>query len=136
MFHRSLYKAYSVAFIILFLCLLPGGSLPKVGVSIVSFDKWVHLMMYIPLAWTLAYGFKKQKRYPKLALNALWWVFLVASFYGAFIELLQFSLTPDRCAELFDIIADIAGVGFGILTHKLGIRLIVRWNEFWNKLVS
>lgn len=130
MFHKSLIKAYICATLILIVCLLPGGALPKLKVEIISLDKFVHLVMYIPMMWTLAYGFKWQIKYPSLQHKYLFYAFILSCFYGAFIELLQWSLTPDRAAELFDFFADVAGAALGLLTYMWGERLI----RFWNRL--
>lgn len=132
MFHKSLLKAYIVLFLILVVCLLPGSSLPTVGVEWVSLDKFVHLVMYIPLVWTLAYGFRYQSIYPKLKQRRLFFAFIVACVYGALVELLQFALTPDRAAELYDFFADAAGAAIGVLTVKLGEYLIDLWNRIFS----
>lgn len=136
MFHKSLTKAYICATLILIVCLLPGGALPNLHVEMVSFDKLVHLVMYIPMTWTLAYGFQLQTRLPSFQHKSLLYAFLISCFYGAFIELLQWSLTPDRVAELYDFFADAAGAAIGILTLKYGIKLIVFWNKSFQKIAS
>lgn len=136
MFHRFLTKSYIVSFLILVVCLLPGSSLPTVKVDWVSFDKLVHLLMYVPLTWTLAYGFKLQTRFPHLQSKHLIYAFVIACVYGAFIELLQFVITPDRAAELYDFFADAVGAGIGVMTATLGMKLIFFWNRFFQKLSS
>lgn len=136
MFHRSLFKAYIVSFLILVVCLLPGSTFPSTGVEWVSLDKVIHLIMYVPLAWTLAYGFRLQSRYAKWQEKALLYTFILASVYGALVELLQFALTPDRAAELWDFVADVAGVVLGLLTYRIGERLILFWNRIWDRNIT
>ncbi len=43
-------------------------------------------------------------------------------FYAVFIEVSQF-FTPNRCAELLDVVADVIGIGMGLLLHLLVSRL-------------
>lgn len=131
MFHKSLLKAYIVTVLILIVCLLPGSSLPTVKVDWVSLDKLVHLIMYIPLTWTLAYGFKAQNKYPKLRERRLVYAFIIAIIYGALVELLQFAITPDRAAELYDFFADAAGAALAVLTVKIGDYLIILWDRIF-----
>jgi len=131
MFHRSLFKTYLLAFIILVLCLLPSSSLPKVEQDSFAFDKLVHFLMYVPLAWTMVFGFKLQTRFPALKRRALVATIFIASFYGSVVELLQLLLTPDRYADWFDLLADVLGVLGGIASYKFGRRLILWWNKLW-----
>lgn len=133
MFNCSLVKAYAVAALILILCLMPSSSLPSVSVDWLSLDKVVHLIMYVPLAWTLVYGFKLQKRFPLLQRYAFVFGFIFSSLYGAFIEMLQMTITPDRSAEFFDFVADVAGAALGLLTYTWGAKLIDVWSNFWKK---
>lgn len=131
MFHRSLINAYLVALLILVLCLLPGKSFPKVEQPILGLDKMIHLVMYVPLAWTLVFGFKFQHRYPKLQRKALLYAFVIASVYGGAVELLQRFLSPDRFAEWLDLVADMLGVLLGLLSYRWGEKLILWWNKLW-----
>lgn len=131
MFHRSLLKSYLVALLILVLCLLPGQSFPKVNAPVIALDKLIHLIMYIPLAWTLLYGFKTQNRYEGLQRKAVMYALLVASVYGGIVELLQLFVSSDRFAEWLDLVADIAGVLLGILTYRWGEKLILWWNRLF-----
>ena len=131
MFHKYMSKAYIVAFIILVVCLLPGSALPSPEIDWVSFDKFVHLVMYVPLAWTIFYGFNNQSKYSISKRKSLMFTFVIALFYGALIELLQFAITPDRAAELWDFVADVVGVVLGLLTLKIGERLILFWNKIF-----
>lgn len=130
MFHKALTKAYICSVLILIACLMPGSSFPTVDVQWVSFDKFVHLVMYVALMWTLAYGFKYQTKYPQLQQMHLFYGLLISCVYGALIELLQWALTPDRAAELWDFVADAVGATLGLVTYAWGERLI----RFWNRL--
>ena len=124
-------KAYIVTFMILVVCLLPGSALPSPEINWVSFDKFVHLVMYVSLAWTMFYGFSMQSEYVISRGKALVFTFIIASLYGALIELLQFAITPDRAAELWDFVADVVGVMLGLLTYRIGECLIIFWNKIF-----
>lgn len=132
MFHRALLKSYIIAAIIIVLCLLPGQTFPKVEQSIIGLDKLVHILMYIPFAWTLVFGFKLQNRFSSLQQNAFLIALAIVVFLGVFTELLQKLLTPDRFAEYLDVVADIVGGLLGLLTYRWGERLILFWNKIWD----
>ncbi len=133
MFHRLMSKAYLVAFTIMVVCLMPSTTIPSPEISWEYMDKLVHVIIYIPLAWTLYYGFKYQNRFFLLKENTFLFALIIASLYGALMEFLQFVLTQDRAAEFLDIIADMVGVLIGLLTSKVGVALILFWNKQWNK---
>ena len=133
MFHRSMFKAYFVALIILILCLLPSQTFPKVGQPVVGLDKLIHLLMYVPLAWVLIFGFKVQSKYRYLQQRAFFYALMFAGLYGAFIEVLQMCLTVDRMAEWLDFAADILGLLIGALSYRWGEKLILWWNRLWGK---
>ncbi len=62
--------------------------------------------------WTFLYGLvlgiKKQ------SMPNLWLIFFLGSFFGAFIEFLQFILPTKRAAEFYDVVADMAGAAGAI----------------------
>lgn len=129
--HGPLINAYICVVLILIVCLLPGSSFPSVTVNWISFDKLVHVIMYLALSWTLSFGFKRQNTLTRIQSRFLLWTFIISCVYGALIELLQFALTPDRACELYDFFADALGAGLGLMTFKLGERLILFWNRLF-----
>ena len=131
MFHRPLIKAYICAALILLVCLMPGSSLPGVNVEWLALDKLVHFIMYVPLTWLLAFGFKNQTRYPQLKKRYLMYAFITSCIYGALIELLQFAIAPDRAAELYDFFADALGSAIGIFSFRFGEWLINQWDRIF-----
>ena len=52
--------------------------------------------------------------------------FLLLLFYAVFIELSQF-FTPNRSAEWLDIVADVIGIGIGLLLYPLILRVMKRY---------
>ena len=51
---------------------------------------------------------------------------LLLLFYAVFIEVSQ-SFTPNRSAELLDIVADTIGIGIGLLLYSLLLRVMKRY---------
>ena len=95
------------------LLLFVGTHLPGRLVHGIRFsDKFLHLGAFAGLAFLLAYAFSGRRPTPA----RLMLVAVVASCYGAFDELSQL-LIPSRTADFYDWIADMLGVGLGILTY-------------------
>ena len=130
MFHKLLLKSYLCATLIMVVCMMPGSSLPHVTTSWVPFDKLIHFIMYVPLTWLLAFAFKEQDSYPLLKRKPFLFAFVISSFYGGFIEVLQHTVTADRAADVYDLLADALGAVFAIFTYSVGEVLI----KFWNKI--
>lgn len=133
MFHRALLKSYFISAVIIILCLLPGQTFPKVDQPIIGLDKLIHILMYIPMAWTLVYGFKLQQDFEKLKRHAFKYALVIVILLGGFTEVLQKLITPDRYAEYLDVVADIVGGAIGLLTYRWGEKLILWWNSIWRK---
>jgi VanZ family protein len=51
---------------------------------------------------------------------------LLLLFYAVFIEVSQ-SFTPNRSAELLDIVADVIGITIGLLLYPLFLKVIKRY---------
>ncbi len=130
--HRPLINAYICAILILVACMLPGSDIPKVEIKLIHTDKIVHFLMYVTLVWTLAFGFQNQKSNSTFNKNHIVLSFIIACTFGALIEFLQYALTTDRACEFLDLLADTLGAITGLLTYKLGKRLILFWNSIFN----
>ena len=110
---------------IFLLTLLPGNYFPSLSSfwSLFSPDKVVHIAMFSGLAFLLAFGFKRQ--YPNLSLRCIFvWVALISTFIAILTEFLQWYLPIKRDGNIYDAIADIAGVFIGfaaffILKNKI-----------------
>ncbi|MCC5795601.1 MAG: VanZ family protein [Chromatiales bacterium] len=104
---------------VLFLALMPGSEAPSIGLS----DKLLHLLTFaVLMAWFA--GLVPTARHWQLALLLLT--------YGILIELLQ-AFTPDRQAELADVLADAAGILLGWAGARLGLA---RWPHWLERLWS
>jgi hypothetical protein len=97
---------------ILVLALIPGLWFWPISPDIAwkASDKWLHGMTFA----LLAVWFSGQ-----YARRAYWRFVLGLLMYGALIEACQY-LLPYRKAEIGDLMADIAGIAFGVLLASLG----------------
>jgi len=92
---------------------VPQDMAPKIGSLS---DKSTHFIAFAVL--TLLFRF---------AYSTLWFqTFLLLFIYAVFIEFSQF-FTPNRSAELLDIVADFIGIGIGLLFYSFIKRLIMSY---------
>jgi len=101
----------SVIFIII---AIPGTYIPKPhGIwEMLSPDKIVHLLMFAPFSFLLAWGlFRTKKRWGL--------IFFLSTFFGIIYaistELLQFYVIIGRNGNIYDALADIIGVSIGLI---------------------
>jgi VanZ family protein len=106
------------AFLILILCSLPGSEIPEVPFLFDEFDKVVHFILYFVLAALLYRGLVNQNKYKLANQIILFMVFVICAFYGGIIELYQGFFIPERSADFYDFIADVAGCFFGLVVCK------------------
>ncbi len=93
------------------LAILPQDVAPKIGNLS---DKSLHFIAFAVLSLLLNSSYRMA-----------WWksiVYLV--FYACFIEFSQY-FTPNRCAEFLDVVADIIGIGIGLLFYWVYKKLEV-----------
>ena len=99
---------------IFLLTLLPGNYFPTVSRfwSLFSPDKLVHLALFAGLGFLMAIGLKRQ--YPVWPMRYIFVCVLVISIFMAVLtEVLQWILPIKRDGNVYDAIADIAGVFIG-----------------------
>ena len=85
------------------LAILPQEIAPAIGNLS---DKTLHFIAFAVLSLLL-----------NLSYRMAWWKsVLYLLFYACFIEFSQY-FTPNRCAEWLDILADIIGIGIGLLLY-------------------
>lgn len=121
---RHLRWALLWAAIILWLCLIPGKSLPEWDwFAIFDLDKLVHGGMFFVLSVLLAQAFKGGgvKRY-------LLWAVVVSTGYGLFTEFMQGLEALGRRTDINDIIANTIGAvaagGFANWREKKGWHIV------------
>ena len=109
------YNSFSLswALLILILCLMPGKDLPSV--DIVDFDKLVHFGIYVVLALTMFYGWKKQSSFLSLHSNTITKILIITSIYGFAVEVMQELFTADRHFDIYDALANSTGAIAGSL---------------------
>lgn len=115
------YNSFSIVWtmVILILCLMPGKDLPEI--SILNFDKLVHVGVYVILAFSMYYGWIKQNSFNSLHQNTLLKILIITSTYGFAVEVMQELFTADRHFDIFDALANSFGAIAGSL---LGIYII------------
>lgn len=92
------------------LAVVPQDIAPKIGSLS---DKTVHFIAFAVLTLLL-----------RLSYSITWFqTFLLLFVYAAFIEFSQF-FTVNRSAELLDVVADIIGIGIGLLFYPFMERVI------------
>lgn len=102
--------------VILVLTLLPGNYIPRVGSfwNLFSPDKLIHIFLFSVFALLLFSGFFKQ--YPGRSKRYITGMVLAFSILLAIItELLQAMLPLGRSGNVYDTIADFAGISLGWL---------------------
>ena len=96
--------------LVFYLCLMPQRKIAHI--PIVGIDKVVHILFFGIFMFLLLFNIKKAK-----------WIasFLIATFFGCFIELLQYYFTSlGRSGDWKDILADALGaIIFGYLHYIL-----------------
>lgn len=94
---------------------IPGNYIPKAHgfISLLSPDKLVHIFLFIPFAFFFLNFLLLNKtcNYSKSVV----WVALIGIVYASLTELLQFYVFIGRNGNIYDFIADSAGLFFGIL---------------------
>ena len=102
--------------IILYLSCGNSVQLPPSFWDFLAIDKIGHFIFYGIFSFLIAYGFFKRKN--KMSRKERNWSWIISSLYGMGMEILQFSLFPNRYFEILDIIANISGSLIGILIFK------------------
>lgn len=82
--------------------------------NLFSFDKIAHLGVFCMLNIFWIVGLKKQKKYPKIHENAVWYATFLSVSYAGILELGQL-VVQERNANILDMAFNMAGVGIGLL---------------------
>ena len=105
--------AILLALVVLYLCITP------IDVSPISFkfsDKVAHLMAFGPISFAILWGIGRALQ-SQPSSRSWWLAFALAAFWGGMIELVQHYLIPTRQGDIMDFVADVAGVGLGLLAY-------------------
>jgi hypothetical protein len=105
---------------ILLLCGIPGSDFPDMSIwELLSPDKFIHFGLFSVLMLLCLQGLKKQHVFIHFRYNALKISILYCSVMAIGSEILQDLLFIERSADLFDVIANMAGSFSGILVFLL-----------------
>ncbi len=95
---------------------VPQDMAPKIGSLS---DKSIHFIAFAVLTLLLRFAY-----------SITWFrTFLLLFIYAVFIEFSQF-FTPNRSAELLDVVADVIGIGIGLLFYPFIQRLIMSYTKY------
>ncbi len=113
--HKMLLTFLFVAFTILTLLLTLMPSENLIESKLWNYDKAGHAFLFG--SWTFLFGlyllFATKRELPLIA------IFLIGSFFGISIEILQEILPINRSGDPFDALTDIAGCGAAVIFLKL-----------------
>lgn len=110
--------------LVLILTLTPAQDMPDTPEwELLSFDTAAHAGVFAVLAFTGYISARRQRRFPALRRQALWWVGIGCTLFGALIEVLQMTMALGRHGEWSDLISDTLGT----LTGLSAAWLLRRW---------
>jgi hypothetical protein len=121
---RTLLYALLWALLILALCLMPPGNLPRTGwLDALHVDKLVHAALFAVFFVLLVKGLQQQGAFAFAREHPQWVAFLIAVAYGVLTEWAQDAMALGRQGDVADVLADTAGVFLGMA--------YLRWGEAW-----
>lgn len=94
-------------------------SVPIQVEGISSLDKLQHAFAYLVLVLSLLFGFWKSGL---LSVKVWVWIFFATSIYGVSLELVQYTLFPNRYFEWLDALANVCGVILGSLVFRVFMK--------------
>jgi VanZ family protein len=97
-------------------CLIPGKNVPHT--PYISFDKFIHTVIFGCLSFQLIIGLKKQYSFKRLRYKAVPFSIVFSVCYGLLMELLQGWILPDRSFDILDAVANTVGVFAGWLMFE------------------
>lgn len=130
MFLKHNFSAFLWALLILLLCGIPGKDLPDLSfLDSLSFDKFVHFLLFAVLVVLTIKGFKKQSTFLFLEKYAKITSVAIATIYGGLTEILQGIVFVDRKASIYDFFANFIGCLMGMLLFNF---INKKLNSFFN----
>jgi len=98
------------------LSLLPPQDFPKLPLF-EGFDKVVHFMMYFIFSLLFSWSVKTEHNYERLFMTVP-----VTIGWGIFMEIMQREMRLGRSFDYYDILANSAGVGVGVILYVIVTR--------------
>jgi VanZ family protein len=116
---RSFLAPLAWALLILFFSTIPSADLPDFSFwTLVSFDKFAHVVMYAVLSFQVMKGSIRQYANKMLRYNATKVAVISSIIYGGAIELFQEYMLTDRYGSFLDMLANIIGAFLGIVIFR------------------
>lgn len=109
------YATLLVSLLIIIAVLVPGGNLPDVSIG--GYDKLIHLLMFLGWALVVQYDFGTTPFSRRLL------YFISGIFFSILTEVLQ-TMVEGRSFDIYDMIADIAGLILGLLIGPPMVRWV------------
>lgn len=103
-----------VSILIVIAVLIPGSNIPNV--DFIGFDKFVHIAMFASWAVAVRYDYRSLRP---------WVVFIFGLAFSLFTEILQL-FVEGRSFDLYDMVADSAGLLMGLLVAPMLIKLLTK----------
>jgi len=124
---KSFWFSWAWMLLVLILCLISGNSFPKTNLSFIPhFDKIVHFGFYLVLSYLITNSLLIYRQTNKLkAITAVYLLILCAS-YGLSIEIMQGWLKNGRSSDMYDMVANLAGIVAGLFINEPFNRKIVK----------
>src|SRR5688572_7925769 len=98
-----LWPAVAWSLIILIITLLPGETLPEVGIF--QIDKVVHFFVFAILMFLTAFGLKRGVGAENVSISIVLWAAVYSLVLGVLVEIFQI-FVPNRSFSLVDIVAN------------------------------
>ncbi|HLG35362.1 MAG TPA: VanZ family protein [Bacteroidia bacterium] len=117
MFLRYLYPSLLWATFIFLLTFTSGKEFPEV--TLISFDKLIHVFLFTVQSYLLMRGFIRQSTVMPLRYSPVIFSLLASAFLGAVTELMQAYLLADRAGDIYDFISNCIGTGAGVVIFVL-----------------
>ena len=111
MLNRRHLLAIAWTLFIVALCSIPGDDIPDVDIW--GYDKIGHFVMFAGFGWLWA------RAAPK---HALGWVLAAGVAFAGLTEIYQGLLPFDRIPDLYDALADVAGLSAALLVYRFRKR--------------
>ncbi len=100
---------------------LPGSYFPTVTTfwDWLSPDKVVHVIIFMVQVFLVLMAFRRQYFLGNKRLVYTWWILITVTLFALLTEVLQVYVFIGRYGNVYDFIADFAGVVLGLLAYNL-----------------
>lgn len=115
----------AIALLTLFYFTLIPQPLPPIEVSIVNFDKVVHIVMMFLVCFVITFDFTRRERQRELSLPVRFYVMLATIILGALIEVAQGTPIIHRGCDVWDGVANAIGCILAFFTAPPLLRRLL-----------